>query len=187
MKYNVQWLADKFDREEKLEFIFFWGHTNNRGDSVGKFIFSQWYPSSFIVDGVTYATAEHWMMAQKAKLFNDDDIFQKIISSAKPGEVKTFGRQIRNFDEEKWNARKYEIVTNGSIHKFQQNKILKDYLLNTGDKVLVEASPSDAIWGIGLHQDERQIENPHTWRGTNLLGFALMEARDFIRNKDTGQ
>lgn len=181
MKYNVEWLADKFDRQEKLEFIFFWGHTSKHGEAVGKFIFSQWYPSPFIVDGVTYATAEHWMMVQKAKLFNNDDIVQKIVSSEKPGEVKALGRQIRNFDEAQWNAHKYEIVTNGSIHKFQQNKILKDYLLNTGDKILVEASPSDAIWGIGLHQDEKQIENPHTWRGTNLLGFALMEARDFLR------
>ena len=81
----------------------------------------------------------------------------------------------------KRNDHKYEIVTNGSIHKFSQNKILKDYLVNAGDKIIVEASPSDAICGIGLHQDEKQIENPHTWRGTNLLGFALMEARDFLR------
>ncbi len=180
MMYDIQWLTHKFDREEKLEFIFFWGHTNNRGESVGKFIFSQWYPSPFIVDGVTYATAEHWMMAQKASLFDDQNIFNKIISSRKPGEVKALGRQIINFDEGKWNEHKYEIVMKGSIHKFSQNKILKDYLLSTGDKIIVEASPSDAIWGIGLHQDQKQIENPHTWRGTNLLGFALMEARDFL-------
>jgi len=180
MKYDIQWLANKFDRDEKLEFIFFWGHTSSRGESIGKFIFSQWYPSPFIVDGVTYATAEHWMMAQKANLFDAHDIFSKIISSQKPGEVKALGRQIKNFDEAKWNEHKYEIVKNGSIHKFSQNKTLKDYLLNTGDKILVEASPSDAIWGVGLHQDEKQIENPHSWRGPNLLGFALMEARDFL-------
>lgn len=181
MEYDIQWLTDKFDCEEKLEFVFFWGHTSNRGESIGKFIFSQWYPSPFIVDGVTYATAEHWMMAQKANLFGAPDIFGKIVSSEKPGEVKALGRQIRNFDEVRWNDHKYEIVKSGSIHKFSQNKSLKDYLLNTGDKILVEASPSDTIWGIGLHQDEKQIENPHTWRGTNLLGFALMEARDFLR------
>jgi ribA/ribD-fused uncharacterized protein len=186
MKYNIDWLTDRFDCGEKLEYIFFWGHANKKGESVGKFIFSQWYPSPFTVDGITYATAEHWMMAQKAKLFNDDAIVDKIFSSEKPGEVKAFGRQVRNFDEAKWNAHKYEIVVNGSIHKFHQNKILKDYLLNTGDRILVEASPSDAIWGIGLDQNEQQIENPHTWVGTNLLGFALMEARDFLKQKDLG-
>jgi ribA/ribD-fused uncharacterized protein len=182
MKYNTQWLIDKFDKSETIEFIFFWGHTNKQNEPVGKFIFSQWYPSVFTVEDVVYKTAEHWMMAQKARLFGEEDIFQKIIETEKPGEVKALGRQIRNFDETKWNVWKYEIVKTGSIYKFHQNKLLKDYLLGTGGKMLVEASPSDFIWGIGLAQDAKLIEDPHTWRGSNLLGFALMEARDFLRS-----
>ncbi|HEY9007703.1 MAG TPA: NADAR family protein [Ohtaekwangia sp.] len=182
MKYNLNWLTHKFDSGESIEYIFFWGHAAKHGESIGKFIFSQWYPSAFIVDGITYKTAEHWMMAQKASLFDEPDIFNKIIASDKPGEVKALGRAIRNFDELQWDKWKYDIVRTGSIHKFHQNKTLRDYLLATGDKVIVEASPSDFIWGIGLSQDEKMVENPYVWRGTNLLGFALMEARDFLRS-----
>jgi ribA/ribD-fused uncharacterized protein len=159
------------------------GHTSKENEQVGKFVFSQWYQAPFVVDGVQYHTAEHWMMAGKALLFDDRDTFQKIVAAIKPGEVKELGRQIRNFHQQHWDAHKYEIVKQGSIHKFANHQELKDYLLNTGDRVLVEASPVDVIWGIGLSQDARNVENPHTWKGQNLLGFALMETRDFLRGK----
>jgi ribA/ribD-fused uncharacterized protein len=109
--------------------------------------------------------------------------FKKLSKPKNPGEVKELGRRIRNFDQTKWNDNKYEIVKAGNIHKFQQNKNLGEYLINTGSKVIVEASPTDTIWGIGLSSDSSMAQNPYTWRGENLLGFALMEARDFLDRK----
>jgi ribA/ribD-fused uncharacterized protein len=181
MTYNIDWLTTKFDNGETIKYIFFWGHTNKQAEEVGKFVFSQWFYSPFIVDKIEYKTTEHWMMAHKARLFGDNEAFDRIIKSDKPGDVKEIGRQIRGFDEAKWNDNKYDIVKKGNIHKFHQHKKLKDYLLNTADRVIVEASPTDTIWGIGLSQDATMIENPHTWRGQNLLGFALMETRDFLK------
>jgi ribA/ribD-fused uncharacterized protein len=182
MSYDLKWLTDKFDKGETLKYIFFWGHSNKTDEDVGKFVFSQWYFSPFIVDDVEYKTAEHWMMAHKALLFGDAEIFEEIIKADKPGEVKELGRQIRGFDEVRWNDKKFHIVKTGNIHKFNQDKDLKDFLIATGDRVIVEASPTDTVWGIGLSQDSKMIDNPHTWRGENLLGFALMEARDFLIN-----
>jgi ribA/ribD-fused uncharacterized protein len=180
MTYNLKWLTDKFDNGDTIKYVFFWGHSNKDNQEVGKFVFSQWFYSPFIVDGVTYKTTEHWMMAHKALLFEDKNAFERIIAAEKPGEVKEIGRQIKAFDEIKWNDAKFEIVKTGNIHKFNQHPKLKEYLLSTGDRVLVEASPTDAIWGIGLSHDEKLIENPYTWRGTNLLGFILMEVRAFL-------
>jgi ribA/ribD-fused uncharacterized protein len=181
MIYSIDWLKEKFKNGEQIKYVFFWGHT---GEGVGSFIFSQWFPSPFVVDGITYKTCEHWMMAQKATLFQDKEIFNKIIQAKKPGEVKELGRQIKNFDQSKWDETKYEIVKKGNICKFQQNQIFEEYLLGTGDRVLVESSPVDTIWGVGLTKDARSIEDPNQWRGQNLLGFALMEVRDFLRNKN---
>jgi ribA/ribD-fused uncharacterized protein len=181
MKYQLDWLKKLYDQGENIKYIFFWGHSNKANEPVGKFVFSQWYPSSFIVGGIEYKTSEHWMMAQKAKLFNDQSSFDNIISATKPGEVKEIGRQIKSFKEDVWNSHKHAIVVQGNIHKFSQNPQLKDYLLSTADRVLVEASPTDVDWGIGLTQDAKMVENPHTWRGENLLGFALMEVRDQLR------
>jgi ribA/ribD-fused uncharacterized protein len=178
---TIHELKEKFDSGVAIKYIFFWGHTNKTAEPIGKFVFSQWYPSPFTVDGVEYKTAEHWMMAHKASLFGDIEIFNKILSATKPGEVKELGRQIRRFDEIKWNKWKYEIVKIGNIHKFHQNIILKEYLRSTSDRVIVEASPTDNVWGIGLPQDSKMIENPYTWNGENLLGFALMEVRDFLK------
>ncbi|SHH96874.1 hypothetical protein SAMN04488109_6324 [Chryseolinea serpens] len=184
MNYDLNWLKNKFDKGESLKYIFFWGHSNKTPDEIGKFVFSQWYPSSFTVDGIEYKTAEHWMMARKANLFGDDEISGLILKATKPGEVKELGRKIRGFDEVKWNNEKFEIVKTGNIHKFSQNKRLAEYLFSTADRIIVEASPTDSIWGIGLAQDSKMIEDPHTWKGENLLGFAIMAARDFLREEN---
>lgn len=181
MNYNIDWLKNKFDQGETLKYIFFWGHTNNGNEPVGKFVFSQWFPSPFVYQGVMYKTAEHWMMAGKARLFNDTEIVEKIIEANKPGEVKELGRQIKHFDPVIWDQHKFNIVKEGNIHKFSQHASLREYLVNTGDRVLVEASPVDSIWGIGLAGDSSNVENPNTWKGLNLLGFALMEVRDALR------
>lgn len=182
MKYSIDWLLEKFESEENLKYLFFWGHSNNLNEKVGKFCFSQWYESPFIVDNITYKTAEHWMMAHKALLFKDMKTFDKIIACIKPGEAKALGREVQNYDEKLWNKHKFDIVTIGNIHKFRQHPELLDFLKKTENRVLVEASPVDNIWGIGLSQDSKDVENPYTWKGENLLGFALMEVRDFVKD-----
>ncbi len=178
--YDLQWLTDKFDSEERIKYIFFWGHTNKSNEDVGKFCFSQWFELPFVVDGVTYRSTEHWMMANKALLFEDKKTYHKIIAVSSPAEAKKLGREVLNFDEQVWLAYRYEIVVNGNIHKFNQSPKFAEYLLSTHERVLVEASPTDKIWGIGMAQNEDGIDNPYFWSGLNLLGFALMEARDFL-------
>ncbi len=179
--YSLDWLIEKFDKGENIKYLFFWGHSNKYQEDVGKFCFSQWYEAPFIVDGITYKTAEHWMMANKALLFADQEAFNKIVNADKPGEAKELGRQVLGFDEVAWNTQRYQIVKKGNIHKFNQHRKLAEYLLGTGERIIAEASPVDAIWGIGLAQDNPNIQNPHNWRGLNLLGFALMEVRDILK------
>jgi len=180
-KYSIEWLANLVHKDERVKFLFFWGHTKGPSQVVGDFCFSQWYASSFVVDGFYFKTSEHWMMAQKAKLFSNMDLFYKIIECNTPGEAKQLGRQVENFDEAVWIEHRFEIVRLGNIHKFTQNLALRDYLIQTGNRILVEASPVDSIWGIGLSKDSKDIEDVSKWIGLNLLGFALMEVRDFIR------
>ena len=180
MKYTLDSIRQRFDQGDNLKFIFFWGHSATDPDAVGKFVFSQWFISPFEVDGEIYKSTEHWMMAQKALLFDNMNLYNKIMNTEKPAEAKALGREVIGFKEEVWNSKKYEIVKEGNLHKFSQNASLKKYLLETGDKIIVEASPNDSIWGIGIAQDASNIENPHTWKGQNLLGFAIMEVRDYI-------
>jgi ribA/ribD-fused uncharacterized protein len=120
-------------------------------------------------------------MSQKALLFNDKTTFEKILSTDRPGEAKELGRQVLGFDDQIWNEKRFDIVKIGNIHKFNQNPAFADYLINTGDKVLVEASPVDIVWGIGLSKESIYIDNIYAWHGLNLLGFVLMEVRDFLK------
>lgn len=181
MHYDMNWLRERYDAGERLKFLYFWGHTNRYNEEVGKFCFSQWSESPFVVDSIHYKTAEHWMMAQKALLFGDNDRFSRIIDCNTPDEAKKLGREVAGYLEEVWDERKFEIVKQGNIFKFSQHPKLGDYLIGTGDKIIVEASPVDAIWGIGMSQSSDHIDNVHSWRGQNLLGFALMEVRDFLK------
>jgi len=179
--YNIDWLKDEFESGEPIKYLFFWGHTPDPSQPVGNWCFSQWFESPFEINGVTYKTTEHWMMSQKALLFDNYDIHQKIIDCNTSGEAKELGRQVTGFDEQVWISNRYSIVRTGNINKFNQNQELGNYLINTKDRVLVEASPVDTIWGIGLTKDSEDATNIYAWRGLNLLGFALMETRDFIR------
>jgi ribA/ribD-fused uncharacterized protein len=120
------------------------------------------------------------MMAQKALLFDDRETFSKIVHCTKPGEAKELGRSVKNFNEQLWNKQRYRIVVEGNIRKFSQNRKLGEFLLSTKSRILVEASPVDTIWGIGLTKDSATITDIYSWRGLNLLGFALMETRDFL-------
>jgi hypothetical protein len=139
---------------------------------------SQFYPVSFIIDGIKYNCAEQWIMASKARLFpGNDNILNEIMTSTKPLNIKTFGRMVANFDDAVWSEKRFDIVVAGNYAKFSQNEDLKKILLDTGNALLAEASPLDKIWGIGLSINNPDIATPSLWNGINLLGKALMEVR----------
>jgi ribA/ribD-fused uncharacterized protein len=144
--YSLKWLTDSFERGEELNFIFFWGHTNKYKNEIGKFCFSQWFESPFTIENKTYKTSEHWMMSQKALLFNDKSTYEKILIAKTPKEAIGLGKIVLGFDEHIWNAKRFEIVKTGNIHKFNQNLEIAEYLIKTGESVLVEASPVDIIF-----------------------------------------
>lgn len=180
MTYNTEWLLNLISSGVVPKYVFFWGHKSNVEGKVTKACFSQWWPCTFVVDGNTYVSSEHWMMAEKARVFGDIEIYNKILTVIKPGAAKALGRQVRNFNQERWNTVKFDVVTQGNLHKFSQNYPMKIFLLGTKKRVLVEASPVDAIWGIGLEQNDPNASIPSEWKGENLLGFALMAARDLL-------
>ena len=159
------------------KYLLFWGHRPPAGGGVGKGCLSQWWPAAFTVDGVAYPSAEHFMMAAKASLFGDAETAARIREAPHPGAAKALGRQVRGFDERCWAERRFELVVTGNLAKFGQHRELGEFLLGTGDRVLVEASPQDRIWGIGRTADDERATSPQRWRGLNLLGFALMEVR----------
>jgi ribA/ribD-fused uncharacterized protein len=175
MNYSVDTIMKN---QNALEFIFFWKPSLN---VIDKSCLGQWQQSYFEVDMDTYSCAEQYMMAEKARLFEDEDAEAQIMQAVHPKEMKALGRKLKNFDQNIWDKAKYSVVLNGNYYKFAQNKEMRDFLLATGNKVLVEASPLDTIWGIGLREGDTKAQNPATWRGTNLLGFALMEVRDELK------
>lgn len=172
---------------ERVKYAFFWGHQPQADASVGAGCFSQWWPSAFSVegvdgvDGVEFATAEHYMMHRKALLFDDAEAAVKVLTVRHPSAAKAVGRTVRGFDEEVWARHRFGIVTDASVAKFSSDAALRAYLLGTGDRVLVEASPRDRIWGIGMGAGNEKASSPARWQGLNLLGFALMQARDALR------
>jgi ribA/ribD-fused uncharacterized protein len=181
MKYTIDTLlADASTKK----YLFFWGHQPSKDGSITKTCFSQWWEASFTVDGTEYKSAEHWMMAKKAALFGDSETEDRIIACASPAETKKLGREVKGYIDALWLEHRYEIVKQGNYHKFSQNSRLKEFLLTTADRVLVEASPVDPIWGIGLAADHADAANPEQWKGLNLLGFALMEVRDLLQQNN---
>jgi len=179
MQYSLSTISDEFNKMGKQDFLFFWKPQN---DVVNKSCLSQWQYTEFNANGHKYYYAEQYMMAEKARLFKDKEGLQQIMKSKDPKEIKDFGKKVRNFNQVLWDKAKYAIVLNGNYFKFSRNKEMRDFLLETGNKILVEASPLDTIWGIGLSESDEKAYNPYLWRGQNLLGFALMEVRDDLRN-----
>lgn len=169
---NVQELINRYNKGERFRFTFFWG---------GNTYLSNWYPSDFVVDGVNYWCTEQYMMAKKAELFNDYEVLDMIMHSDSQREIKALGRKIRGFNDNVWIKNRERVVYEGNYAKFTQNEKLYNYMLKQKDKILVEASPYDKIWGIGLDSSDKEyVSNPNNWRGINLLGFTLMKVRDQI-------
>ena len=156
--------------------LFFFSHMPE-APRAGPWVLSQWYPAKFEIDATTYPHAEAFMMAEKARLFGDHDTLARILDSPDPAQAKQLGRQVRGFYGSLWEAKRYEIVLRGNLAKFSQNEDLCRYLISTAPHVLVEASPNDTIWGIGLAAHHEGAERPSEWRGLNLLGFALEDVR----------
>ena len=171
------------ESEQTEKYIFFCLYTEKKEGELSKSCLSQWYDCSFEIDGILYSTAEQYMMSQKALLFNDNETNLKIMGSKTPKKYKQLGRQVKNFSPKLWDEKKFDIVVKGNLAKFSQNENLKQFLLNTKNKILVEASPYDKIWGIGMAQDDKDIYNQDKWKGENLLGKALMKVREIIKKE----
>jgi ribA/ribD-fused uncharacterized protein len=140
-------------------------------------VFSNWYKSKFEVKGVYFNCVEQFMMACKALQFNDHETLELIMKSNDPSAQKAYGRKIRNYDDTIWKQIRYPVVREGVFAKFDQNPHLQTVLLNTDPFIIVESSPKDIIWGVGLAADHKDVTNPGMWKGTNLLGMALMDVR----------
>lgn len=154
------------------KFVFFWDG-----------IYSQWHLANMQIDKIEYNSCEQYMMHQKALLFSDFEIAEKIMNEPYPRQQKHYGRMIKNFDKSIWEKNCLAIVYEGNLAKFSQNPELKKQMLATGDRIFVEASPVDNIWGIGLEETESNIDDPSYWLGLNLLGQALTLVKQELKNK----
>ena len=167
------------------KYLCFWGHRAKSGETAGKHVLSQWWECEFEVGGIRYPSAEHYMMAEKARMFGDGETLSLILEAPSPGAAKALGRRVKGFADAEWATGRFDIVVRGNFAKFGKNAELRIYLVNTGGQVLVEASPVDRIWGAGLAADDPRVQNPEQWPGINLLGFALMKVRAMLRAKDS--
>lgn len=143
--------------------------------------FSNWYPSKFIINGNKYYNGEQWMMAVKARLFEDEATLYEIMKATSPSKAKSLGRLVKNFDPKLWDQNKMELVYTGLLEKFIQNPEMKAILLSTHGNLIVEASPIDRIWGVGIDKDNPNIYNKEKWKGDNCLGEVLMSIRNTLR------
>lgn len=155
------------------EFTFFYGHRSP---------FSNWHMRPFVMDGVEFNCAEQAMMYRKALFFGDEVCAQRIMAAAHPRDQKKLGRQVSGFDEQKWNEAREDVVYDIVLAKFSQNADLKKVLLETKSTELVEASPFDRIWGIGLAETDERAKDKSQWQGRNLLGKVLDRARETLLN-----
>ena len=169
------------DFSNMKDFLFFYGHKQLL-DEIDESCLSNWYPAKFKEGQTSFFNTEQFMMYHKAILFNDTNAANQILANPDPRTCKAIGRTVKNFDNDFWIKHRFSIVTHGNFLKFSQNPELRKFLLNTKSKVLVEASPYDCIWGIGLSKKDPLVYHPECWRGTNLLGFALMNVREIFKN-----
>ncbi len=145
--------------------------------------FSQFHPCRFTLNGAHYTCAEQYMHEQKARLFADVAMAERILKSDSPHEHKLMGGRVARFEQAVWDEHKVDIVTAGNLAKFSQNAGLRRRLLETGEAVLAEANPKDFIWGIGLAEDDPAALDPYNWQGQNLLGQILMAVRSELRRQ----
>ena len=160
------------DLNEEQGYIFFWGT-----------ILSNFYECPVEIDGTTFKTSEHAFMTFKALHFNDADSAIKIIKADTPYDAKKLGRKVIGFDPVVWDQVSFDYMERACYAKFSQNEELKQQILDTGDATLVEASPFDRIWGIGLGVDNPNRFDELKWQGQNRLGLVLMAVRNTLRKE----
>lgn len=153
-------------------FVLFYGQSE---------FYSNWNMTGFTVKGIRFANGEQYMMYCKAKFFGDADTATRILAEPDPRNVKALGRAVRGYDDAKWSATRLKFVSRGLLEKAMQNPRIQEELLGTGDRILVEASPYDTIWGIGLKETDPRALDMSQWRGENLLGQAWMWVREVLR------
>jgi len=166
---------------EQPGYVWFWHSTPRADGLLGPSCLSQWWIAPFDQLGLTFSTAEHYMMWRKATIFGDAAAADQVLATADPAQAKSIGRRVSGFDELVWLSHRWQVVVAGTFAKFSANDELRQFLLRTGDAVIAEASPVDTVWGIGLSQSDADVADPGRWRGLNLLGFALMEVRTLVR------
>ena len=148
---------------------------------------SQWHPADFTVGGVRYNCCEQYMMAEKARVFGDQAALARILATRNPRQQKAIGRTVHGFDAGAWNDVCRGIVFTGNLARFSQNEAARRELLATGGRTIVEASPTDRVWGIGLAQDDPHALDPARWGGTNWLGVALTQVREALVAQAAGR
>lgn len=151
---------------------------HNPNDEYG--FLSNWYPSTFTVEGMTYSSVEQYMMWCKAITFSDSEIAKRILNTDDTATIKELGRSVSGYDENYWNGIRQIIVYKGLFAKFSQNKELKTKLKETGSSLLAECAVKDRIWGIGLSMNDPKRLEKAKWNGQNLLGYTLMMVREIL-------
>ncbi|QSB03845.1 NADAR family protein [Natronoglycomyces albus] len=182
---NIDTLTSQIEVGRDFEFIFFWDYLDNHGGNLVPGCLDQWWPAPIEADGQRFATAEHFMMWHKAMMFEDVGIAGQILRSTNPAQAQQLGRHVADFDESVWASVRNDVVVAGNFAKFSQHRPLRDFLMSTGESILVEASSDDTLWGIGLAIDDPRRGDVWQWTGQNRLGFALMAVRDYLRRGET--
>jgi ribA/ribD-fused uncharacterized protein len=178
---SVTELVTALRHGERPEYLYFWGHRPRADGALGPACLSQWWPAGIQVRGAHYPSAQHWMLAMKARLSGDHETAERIRLSPEPKDAQALDQEAGGFDDQEWHKHRLGTVVEGNLAKFGQHRELGQYLLDTGARVLAEASPVDEVWGIGLARDDEDASAPEHWPGQNLLGFALMEVRERLR------
>ena len=154
------------------KFLFFW-----------QGIYSNWSAAPFVMSGHQFSNSEQAFMWLKAKFFGDEEVAAKILLDPTPNGVKALGRQVKNYNDVAWGTVREEKMYRACLEKFGQNHAMGAELLSTGNKILVEASPYDKIWGIGMAENDAGVEDKANWKGLNLLGEVLVKVRTTLRNE----
>ena len=148
---------------------------------------SNWYPSPFDLDGIRFSSAEQYIMYSKCRIFGDEASARAVLATDDPAGQQAIGKGAAGFIGAVWAGARQMVAFRGLMEKFRQNEELKRKLLDTGDAVLVECAGSDAIWACGIRLNDERRFDASRWKGTNILGFALMEVRRSLKREEDGE